>query len=304
MGIYEDRPLIEQDKIDNPQDYLWGVHKEEIIQLCNEYTRKNGFPGNNKYPSNHPIWDCNIAGIKSPKEAWNDYNLLSKAVDNLYYITQKSINENKYEDFVERIFNAFCLAQPFDFDYSNYEVKTDYLPLCREVLLRFTVAKIAPKVTALQPSMFMRIIEESNIDISNGIYCPMAGFGGIIEGAKKYYKKYKINAEIEAYDINKNFCNYFGWKQRDVLKQKIITNKIVVACPPFGDKAERWKGTPDNMYYDFHQWCKLIKDYIKSPNYILIGPEIRNQSKYKSGIKPSGLFVKKYGIQWYKEYSL
>lgn len=302
MGIYEDRPIIEKDKIENPENYLWGVHKLEIIRLCNDYTRKNGFPGNKKYPSNHPIWDCNIAKLKSPKEAWYNYNLLSKAVDNLYYITQKSIIENKYEDFVKRIFNSFYFAHPFDFDYECSE-KQDLLYLCQEVLLRFTVAKIAPKVTALQPSIFERIIEESKIDISNGIYCPMAGFGGIIEGTKRYYKKHKINAEIEAYDINKNFCDYFGWKQRNILNQKIITNKIVVACPPFGNKTEKWKGTPDSMYYDFHQWCKLIKEYIQAPNYILIGPEIRNESKYKSGIKPSGLFNKKYGIMWYEEYS-
>ena len=88
-----------------------------------------------------------------------------------------------------------------------------------------------------------------------------------------------------------------------MLAQKITTDKVVVACPPFGNKTERWAGTPDDMYYDFHDWCKLIKEYIIAPNYILIGPELKGVSKYASGIIPSGLFRKKYGIQWYPEYS-
>ena len=290
MGIYEDRELIEQDMKENPQDYLWGIHKEEVIQDCMSVF----FPGTKKYPEEHPIWNCNVAGKKTPKQAWKDYELMSKAVDNLYWIMHKSIQKQQYPKFCERVYCAFK---------ERYEQGSG-LNLHREVLLRFTIAKIAPKATALQPSAFERIIEESGIDISSGIYCPMAGFGGIIEGAKRYYKKHKINAEIEAYDINLNFCKYFGWKQRDVLAQTIETNKIVFVCPPFGDKTERWEGTPDNMYYDFHTWCKLIKEYIKAPNYIFVGPEIIKESKYKSGIKPNGLFRHKYGIQWYKEYSL
>lgn len=291
MNIDKETEEIEnQDKIENPQDYLYGIHKEQVIKdcMCSE------FPGTSKWSANNPIWDCNIAGKKSPKEAWDDYSLMSKAVDNLYYIMHKSIAEHKYEDFVDRVYDAFEDA------YEN----GNYSKLKEVVLTRFTVAKIAPKVTALMPSAFERILEESKIDISSGIYCPMAGFGGIIEGAKRYYKKHKINAEIEAYDINSNFCNYYGWKQRDVLAQKIKTDKIVFVCPPFGQNTERWKGTPEEMYYDFHTWCKLIKEQIDAPNYIFVGPEITTESKYKSGIKPSGLFRKKYGIQYYPEYSI
>ena len=261
-------------------NYLWNYNKKQILNIC----LKSQFPGTEKYEINHPIWDCNVVNKLSPKEAWKNKKLLKKAVDNLFYIVNKSINKNKDLQLIKRVYNALK--------------QNNYLLICREILKRFTIVKIAPKVTSFQPSIFEKIIKESNIDISKGIYVPMAGFGGIIEGAKKYYQKYKINAEIEAYDINKNFCNYFGWKQRDILKQKIITDKIVIACPPFNN-IEQWKGTPDNMYYDFHTWCKLIKEYIKASNYILIGPEIINSKHNKAG-----LFKKKYGIQLYKEYSL
>ncbi len=267
------------------QEYLFSLSKMDILQKC----LSSDFPGTLKWPSNHPIWDCNIAGYLSPKEAWNNEKILLRAINNLFYITIKSINENKYEDFINRIQNAF---------YSND------INLLREVLNRFTIAKIAPKVTALMPSAFERILEESKIDISSGIYCPMAGFGGIIEGAKRYYKKHHINAEIEAYDINPDFCSYYGWIKRDLLAQKIKTNKIIFVCPPFGEKTERWKNTPDNMYYSFETWVSLIKEHIDAPNYIFVGPEIGNKRKEQNPNIKSGLFSKKYGIQYYPEYSL
>ncbi|MCM1260542.1 MAG: hypothetical protein NC222_06265 [Staphylococcus sp.] len=285
MGIFEDRVLEEQDIKENPQDYLWGIHKEQLIKDIIDLP----FPGTKKWPADHPIWNCNIANKMSPKNAWGDYIMLSKAVDNLYYITQKSLAEDKYEDFTDEIYKGFSLA---------YE-KQDFNLLSCLLLNRFTVAKIAPKVTALMPSAFERILEECSIDISNGIYCPMAGFGGIIEGAKRVFKKLKKEPNIEAYDINANFCKYYGWINRDVLAQKIVTDKVVVACPPFGKETERWEGTPESMYYSFEEWCKLIKEQIKAPNYIFIGPERKD---YKPNQK-CGLFKKKYGIQWYPEYS-
>lgn len=282
--------LEKEDMANNSQDYLFGIHIEQIIKDCYFYP----FPGSKKWNKDNPIWDCYVGekGI-SPKKAWKDIKYIRKAVENLYSIVQYSINSNKYERFVYNIRQCFIEA----YQNNNFE------PLAMAILVRFTVAKIAPKVTALMPSAFERILEESKIDISNGIYCPMAGFGGIIVGAKTYYKKHKIKAEVEAYDINENLCNYYGWTKRDVLAQKIETNKIVFVCPPFGTNTERWPGTPDNMYYDFHDWVKLIKEYVIAPNYIFVGPELKNNNRYKSGIKPSGLFAKKYGIQWYPEYS-
>lgn len=283
--------IEKQDMIDNPQDYLYGIHIEQVMKDC----FGKDFPGSEKWDKNNPIWDCYVGknGI-SPKEAWKQKKYFRKAVENLYKITQYSLINNKYVDFTNNIELGFKKAYvDWDFDL-----------LLKLILIRFTVAKIAPKVTALMPSAFERILNECNIDISSGIYAPMAGFGGIIKGAKNYYKKHNIKAEIEAYDINDNLCEYYGWKKRDVLAQTIKTDKIVFVCPPFGPNTERWPGTPDEMYYDFHDWVKLIKKRVLAPNYIFVGPELNNGDRYKSGTKPSGLFAKKYGIQWYPEYSI
>lgn len=260
------------------EERLYGLSKTYIINKC----LNSPFPGTLKWPANNPIWNCRIAKSISPKEAWKSRVYITKAVNNLFYIVNKSTIEGKYNDFCMRVKKA-C--------------EEDDIMLLREVLQRFTVAKIAPKVTALMPSAFERILEESKIDISNGIYCPMAGFGGIIEGAKCYYKKNNIDADIEAYDINKNLCDYYGWIQKDVLSDYVKTDKIVFVCPPFGPNTERWEGTPDDMYYSFEEWVQLIKEHIDAPNYIFIGPEIN------TGNTKCGLFNKKYGIQWYPEYS-
>lgn len=267
-------------------DILWGIHKEQVILDCFNYP----FIGTNKWSKDNPIWHCNVYNKKSPYDAWHDINLISKAVDNLYWIVNKSVKKDL--PFIKRIHNAFIMA------YQN----NDFKRLATEVLNRFTVAKIAPKVTALSSKTFEDIIEQSKVDVSKGIYCPMAGFGGIIQGAKSWYQKHNIDPEglIEAYDINKTFCDYYGWVQRDVLAQVIETNKVAVACPPFGLSTERWKGTPDNMYYDFHDWCRLIKQHIKAPNYILIGPE----QSVKKDNNVSGLFIKKIGVSWYPEYTI
>jgi hypothetical protein len=296
MGIYEDRQWIEKDMKENPQEYLWGISKVELYET---YFNGIEFPGTEKYPKNHPIWDCHIKGKKTPKQAWYDWSCMMKAIDNLYYIMHKLIESGKEQDFVQRVYRAF--ANIYDVDYD----KVDTSALAKEILMRFTIAKIAPKVGAIQPSYVTRIIEESGIDLSSGIYVPMAGFGGIVEASKQWFKKHNLEPNIETYDINPNFCKYFGWTKRDVLAQKIKTDKVVICCPPFST-LEMWEGTPNNMYYDFHTWCKLIKEHIDAKNYILIGPEQTDlsKSKYKSGAKTSGLFRKKTGVQWYKEYSL
>lgn len=276
-------------------DQLFNWDKESLLALC----LHNDFPGTLKWKADNPIWDCNRAGKLTPKQAWKNEDCLKKAINNLFYMVKFSIANDKYQEFVTRVETNFILDEGAMF----------------EVLNRFTVAKIAPKVTALRPTYFIRILEEAKIDVSCGIYCPMAGFGGIIEGAKRWFNINHIKPEgkIEAYDINKKFCDYYGWTQRDVLAQKVTTDKVVFACPPFGLSTERWDGTPmeredkfKTNYLEFHQWCSLIKEYVKAPNYIFVGPELRDpeDSKYKSGVKANGLFHKKYGVQYYPEYSL
>lgn len=259
---------------------------EEVFNLC-----KNApFPGSSKYESSHPIWECRV-GINnmSPKEAWQDDSRLQRAVDNLFRIYNEckyGKHIGKYPDFVKKI--------------EKYFEKESTIPIV--VLERFTIAKIAPKVTALSKSTMKKILTETGINLSDypGVYCPMAGFGGIISAIKE------LGAEVEAYDYNSKFCEYFGWTQRDALAQKIVTDKIIICCPPFGSNYENWnekseleQGT-DNGYYTFKEWCEKLMEHIEAPNYIFIGPSEKNSEKPG---QRCGLFAKKVGVMWYKEYT-
>jgi len=274
--------LVTKNGLPNPKitdsTTLCGRTQQEMFEFCRQHT----FPGSRKYVPEHPIWlgSYGSKGV-TPPDGWNNDVMLRKAISNLFYITTQSEMRGKYPEFVK-------------------DVKKSVIGWGQELLWniqkRFTIVKIAPKVSALQESMFLNIIEEEGIDLSKGVYCPMAGFGGIIRGCTKWFENRGLEPNIEAYDINPEICKWYGWVQKDVLSQKIKTDKVVVACPPFGEDGERWKGTPGNMYIGYDNWVKKIVEMIDAPNYIFFGPSINE----RPGI--NGLFSKKYGISLDKRY--
>lgn len=256
---------------------------EKIVNYC----LTQDLPGNGKWPANHPIWDCYVGKNISPRDAWCRRDYLTKAVKNIFYMLPKD------EKFRIRHIKELLNCQMLDNRIVYASQK-----LLQMIQDRFTIAKIAPKVTAISEYSVKKIIDESGIDISNGVYLPMAGFGGIYRAVKSYG-----DIDVEAYDINEKFCHWYGWEQRDMLAQKVVTDKVCICCPPFGKKYEHWDGTPDEMSdIDFKEWYKLIKKYVIAPEYIIIGPEIdktgtgSNKGVDKDGKKQSGLFTKTVGI--------
>lgn len=276
-----------------PDDILFGRTMKDMVDLC----LTSDFPGTKKWPADHPIWDCNIARCVTPRSAWSNPEVLTKAVYNMFWIVQKSIRDNKYDDFVEAHKQA---------------VIEGGIVLLRKVLARFTIAKIAPKVTALPESLFLRDVLETGTDLSNGVYCPMAGFGGIVRGCETWFAKNKLSTNIEAFDINQNLCNYYGWSCRDVLSEKVVTDKVVVVCPPFGNNTEQWAGTDSKFLLDMEDWCLLIKEYITAPRYIFFGPNKwlnseTDRKRFRSGVMPNGLFRHKIQatcLPYYEQYSM
>lgn len=263
------------------------IFENYITEKIVDYCLTQDLPGNGKWPSNHPIWDCNVGNKVSPRFAWSDRNYLEKAVKNIFYMLSKD------EKFKIRHIKELLNCQMLDNRIVYASQK-----LLQMIQDRFTIAKIAPKVTAISEYSVKKIIDESGIDISNGVYLPMAGFGGIYRAVKSYG-----DIDVETYDINEKFCHWYGWEQRDMLAQKVVTDKVCICCPPFGKKYEHWDGTPDEMSdIDFKEWYKLIKKYVIAPEYIIIGPEIdktgtgSNKGVDKDGKKQSGLFTKTVGI--------
>ena len=269
------------------------IFENYITEKIVDYCLTQDLPGNGKWPSNHPIWDCNVGNKVSPRFAWSDRNYLEKAVKNIFYMLPKD------EKFKIRHIKELLNCQMLDNRIVYASQK-----LLQMIQDRFTIAKIAPKVTAISEYSVKKIIDESGIDISNGVYLPMTGFGGIYRAVKSYG-----DIDVETYDINEKFCHWYGWKQRDMLTQKVVTDKVCICCPPFGKKYEHWDGTPDEMSdIDFKEWYKLIKKYVIAPEYIIIGPEIdktgtgSNKGVDKDGKKQSGLFTKTVGIMRWTDY--
>ena len=263
------------------------IFENYITEKIVDYCLTQELPGNGKWPANHPIWDCNVGNKVSPRFAWSNRNYLEKAVKNIFYMLPKD------EKFRIRHIKELLNCQILDNRIVYASQK-----LLQMIQDRFTIAKIAPKVTAISEYSVKKIIDESGIDISNGVYLPMAGFGGIYRAVKSYG-----DIDVETYDINEKFCHWYGWKQRDMLAQKVVTDKVCICCPPFGKKYEHWDGTPDEMSdIDFKEWYKLIKQYVIASEYIIIGPEIdktgtgSNKGVDKDGKKQSGLFTKTVGI--------
>ena len=263
------------------------IFENYITEKIVDYCLTQELPGNGKWPANHPIWDCNVGSKVSPRFAWSDRNYLEKAVKNIFYMLPK--DEKFRIRHIKELLNCQML---------NNRIVYASQKLLQMIQDRFTIAKIAPKVTAISEYSVKKIIDESGIDISNGVYLPMAGFGGIYRAVKSYG-----DIDVETYDINEKFCHWYGWKQRDMLVQKVVTDKVCICCPPFGKKYEHWDGTPDEMSdIDFKEWYKLIKQYVIASEYIIIGPEIdktgtgSNKGVDKDGKKQSGLFTKTVGI--------
>ena len=279
----------------------YKITESQLVDWC----LNNPFPGNNKWAANHPIWKCYVPGQISPYDAWHDEKYITKAIKNMFRTLDRCINESREDSFVKRHLCAInsCVIE------NGEIVKSDKL-LLELVLARFTIAKIASKVTAISPTDCVKIFDESGIDLSkyNGIYVPMAGFGGIVEGYKRWLKNNdSINkiSNIEAYDINKSFCDWYGWKQRDMLESIIETDKICIVCPPFGKNYEHWVDSSENGISQdiidnmaditFIEWYALIKKHVKAPAYIIIGPELSSNGRDVN--KCGNLFKKRVGIQ-------
>lgn len=254
-------------------------------RLVLDYCLHSEFPGTSKWPPEHPIWDCSVGKCHSPRCAWYEPHLMKSAVDNWFSIHNK---DKKVERSYIRELKT-CKIE-------NNVIKESSKRFLELVLNRFTIAKIAPKVTAISDKTVKKIIDESGIDISKGVYVPMSGFGGIPKGVRLWGDEHNVDVECECYDINPYFCEWYGWTKKDMLYQKVKTDKVVICCPPFGKEYEHWKGTPREMSdIDFKDWYGLIKEYIDAPDYIIIGPEVGSKNM------KTGLFSKSTGVMLWKD---
>lgn len=291
QGLYDTetvRPIVKD--LDN--SVVFGYTQQDILDIC----KNEPFPGSSTYPPDSPIWTGYSGNCKTPFEAWKDEVCLVKAVRNwTYMIIFNEIMlhfnpDNRTQEKLDSLYTAYNNR------WGKALLEHDNNMIAQYVLNRFTVAKIAPRVTALSANKVMKIMDEAveaGLSFEKGIYSAMSGFNGIPTGAREWLKKHNINAEVETYDVNPRFCKYYGYIQRDVTAQIVKTDKVVVCCPPYGPNDEKWSDTPDtnaaglSTYMGFHQWCATISRFVQSTaGYVFIGPT-------KESKNSCGLFSKK-----------
>ena len=193
---------------------------------------------------------CHVDKLKNPWEGYNDPLLKFAAEENLAkYITWPGM----FEKFVKKGPNKML-----------YE--------------RFTIAKIAPKVTVGHKNEAKRSLLEaiSKWGRPEGVYNPCAGFGGWSIAAKE------LGLLYEGYDINPDLVRLFGWGHRDLLTMDPIETKYIVwSSPPVYDK-ETWGQDITSMSET--EWYELIRKKVIAPHYVFV-----NGSDSKTG----GLFGNK-----------
>ena len=197
---------------------------------------------------------CWVSNHKSPKEAWYDYNLRFKAEENL---AQQLGSGGKL---LNRLLNNKK-------EISNL------------ILERFTIAKIAPRVTSMSKIEAKKWLLESKLDLSKGIYDPCGGFGGRKKACEELGIKY------EGYDVNENLIKLVGHSYQDLITMEpIITDKIVFTSPPWLDK-ECWPGSNGSIteIHEKEWWYDLIQQKIKAPHYILVNGS-KNNIKRNNGL--------------------
>lgn len=288
------RPVVTE--LDNT--ICFGYRQQDVLDIC----LKEPFPGSSTYEPDHPIWTGSSGNCLTPLKAWKDEKCLIKAVRNWFYMmafNELMMHFNPDNRTPEKLNSLY---KRYNDNWGKALIEHDNNMIAQYVLNRFTVAKIAPRVTALSANKVIKIMDESGLDFRNGVYAPCAGFGGIIEGANLWAKKHGFDIEIEAYDINPRFCEYYGWVQRDFTAQHIKTDKTVICCPAYSETDERWEDTPEinaaglSNYGGFHQNCKLITSFIDAPYYIFVGPTRESKNS-------CGLFSKKASNDnYYAEY--
>ncbi|MDR2436603.1 MAG: hypothetical protein LBD17_00810 [Endomicrobium sp.] len=212
-----------------------------------------------KFPIEDPLElfrnKCWVGKNKSPWEAWTNYDLRFRAEEN----------------FAKQLgFGGNLLKKTLSGRYSINNL----------ILERFTIAKIAPRVTSMSKSEAKKWLLASGFDLSKGVYDPCGGFNGRKEACIELGIKY------ESYDVNPDLIRLVGHSYRDLITMDpVTTDKIVFTSPPWNDK-ECWPGSNGSIteIHEKEWWYELIQRKVRAPHYILV-----NGAENESG-RLSGLF--------------
>lgn len=236
-----------------PKEFPYYEYSEERMRkdyekLCTyRDIKKNSRLGDSIISNFHrSIYDAHISTKPSPKEAWNNRELLEKCVRNRFIYSSNLSSHS--------------------------------------ILQGFNVCKIAPKVSVFSAPLARRLIQ-TYLDKYNQIFDPFSGFSGRMLGACSLDKSY-IGQDINVSHIkeSKQIAEFLGLKNVSLKVQNILEDtkkeyECLFTCPPYGGK-EHWNIKNDLIEKTCDEWIDECLNRFKCKTYLFVVDETEKYKDY------------------------
>ena len=232
-----------QEIIDSlPKEFPYYEYSEERMKkdyekLCTyKDIKKNSRLGDSIISNFHrSIYDAHISTKPSPKEAWDDKELLEKCVRNRFIYSSNLSSHS--------------------------------------ILQGFNVCKIAPKVSVFSAPLARELILKYLSDYSV-IFDPFSGFSGRMLGACSLSKSY-IGQDIskEHIEESKQITEFLGLNNTNLKVQDVLKDmgeyECLFTCPPYGGK-EHWNIRNDLIEKSCDEWIDECLNRFKCKTYLFV----------------------------------
>ena len=236
-----------------PKEFPYYEYSEERMRkdyekLCAyKDIKKNSRLGDSIISNFHKsIYDAHISTKPSPKEAWNNRELLEKCVRNRFIYSSNLSSHS--------------------------------------ILQGFNVCKIAPKVSVFSAPLARRLIQ-AYLDKYNQIFDPFSGFSGRMLGACSLDKAY-IGQDInkDHLEESKQIAEFLGLKNVSLKVQNILEDtkkeyECLFTCPPYGGK-EHWNIKNDLIEKTCDEWIDECLNRFKCKTYLFVVDETEKYKDY------------------------
>lgn len=207
------------------------------------------------------IYEATKKGLPSPKQAWQDKNLVKKV----------ALNRLKWV--------GSCAP--------------------KHIVQGFSVTRLAPKIAMFKYSLAERLTNKYLADCDD-IVDPFSGFSARLLAAGNLNKTY-TGKDIhpghvaESNDIikYKQFKNCKVLVENLLTKQDIETHEALFTCPPYGGK-EHWNEHNDEVEKSCDEWIDLCLAHYDCKKYVFVVDETTTYKPYiVETLQPKGGMFKK-----------
>ena len=218
--------------------------KKEFISL--KETKKINRLGDKILRHFHPsIYEAHVKNCKSPKEAWNDEELMKRVIENRMIYSKK--------------------LEP------------------RNFLDALSVMHLAPRVSLFSASLSKHLIE-TYLNEFNTIFDPFSGFSGRLLGTCALNKKY-IGQDINPDHVKESneIIKFLNLDAQVTIKDVLESQgeyDCLFTCSPYGGK-EHWNVLNDEVEKSCDEWIDECLNRFKCKKYLFV---VDQTEKYKDKI--------------------